>query len=308
MSDEQRGYVSIPRALWNDPTFADEPFSEREAWAWMIADASWRPRERRVGRLTAWTERGELAASVRFLAEAFTWSKSRAHRFLKRLEKRERIAIRTSNEGGTGVIVVTICNYDQFQFGWDSGGTDAGQSRDRSGTNENKLKNIKTNIPDEGDDPRPSTVHVDETAEAVRAYNDAALIGGWPKVQKITTARRAALNARLRDADGIDGWRSALDRALASDFLCGRVVTTRGDPFFASFDFLTRQSSFVKLMEGQYDNREPSHDASRPHQPHRGQAHGRGRASTRRSGHQIANEIDGALGIGQSQAFSGWDA
>ena len=53
---------------------------------------------------------------------------------------------------------------------------------------------------------------------------------------------------------------------------------------------------------------QPSHDASRPHQPHRGQAHGRSRASTRRSGHQIASEIDDALGIGQPQAVRRWDA
>lgn len=97
-------------------------------------------------------------------------------------------------------------------------------------------------------EPRP----FDEVAEAVSAYNDAAESNGWPKVQKLTPARRSSLKARLRDAGGNDGWRCAIDKAAASDFLCGR---SGRDPFFASFDFLTRQSSFTKLMEGSYDNR-----------------------------------------------------
>ena len=98
----------------------------------------------------------------------------------------------------------------------------------------------------------------DEIAEAVSAYNAAADRAGWPKVQKLTTARRSSLKARIKDVGGIDGWSVALSKAEASDFLCAR--TPQG--FTASFDFLTRQSSFAKLMEGNYDNR--TNNAVRP--------------------------------------------
>ena len=90
----------------------------------------------------------------------------------------------------------------------------------------------------------------DATA-AIAAYNEAASVSGWPKIQRLSTSRRAALKARMLEAGGLDGWRVALDKATASDFLCAR--TKQG--FLASFDFLTRQSSFAKLMEGNYDNR-----------------------------------------------------
>ena len=93
-----------------------------------------------------------------------------------------------------------------------------------------------------------------ELAEAVRAYNATAERCGWSVVQRMSKPRFSALRARMRDAGGLDGWLSALQRAEASDFLCGRV-RTRDGPFFASFDFLTQQSSFTRLMEGNYDNR-----------------------------------------------------
>jgi hypothetical protein len=91
-----------------------------------------------------------------------------------------------------------------------------------------------------------------ETVEnAVEIYNSACTETGWPKVQKITDTRRKHLLARLKDCGGLEGWRAAIDRARQSDFLCGR--TNSG--WTGSFDFLTNQSNFTKLNEGNYDNR-----------------------------------------------------
>lgn len=93
-----------------------------------------------------------------------------------------------------------------------------------------------------------------ELAEAVKYYNEAAAKTGWPGVARMSKSRFSALRARLKDAGGIDGWRLAVDRAAASDFLCGRTSNGRG-PFSASFDFLTKSQNFIKIMEGNYDNR-----------------------------------------------------
>lgn len=94
-------------------------------------------------------------------------------------------------------------------------------------------------------DPKP----FDEIACAVSAYNEAAEAAGWPKVQVLSKSRRAALRARLKEAGGVTGWAEALARAQSSPHLCGQ--NDRG--WRANFDFLTRQSSFAKLMEGNYD-------------------------------------------------------
>lgn len=92
---------------------------------------------------------------------------------------------------------------------------------------------------------------VDQVADAFNAYNAAAARNGWAEAQKVTPARRSAMKARLADCGGIEGWRAALERAEASDFVNGRT----SHAFRCHIDFLLQQSSFTKLMEGTYDNR-----------------------------------------------------
>lgn len=128
------GGVIIARNLWDDPAFQNEPFSEREAWIWMICEAAWKPREKRVGKVIVSLDRGQLAASIRFMAEAFSWHRNKVDRLLKRLEKCNLIRV----ESGTGVSVITVCKYNEYQLSPKSSGTEAGQRRDRSGTNEKK--------------------------------------------------------------------------------------------------------------------------------------------------------------------------
>ncbi|WP_172823716.1 YdaU family protein [Paracoccus aminovorans] len=93
---------------------------------------------------------------------------------------------------------------------------------------------------------------IDEIAIAVSAYNASAASAGWPKVQVLNKTRRSSLKARLKDCGGLDGWVVALAKAKASPHLCGQ--NNRG--WTASFDFLTSQSGFTKLMEGNYDDRQ----------------------------------------------------
>jgi uncharacterized protein YdaU (DUF1376 family) len=96
--------------------------------------------------------------------------------------------------------------------------------------------------------PEPSS----PIADAVRIYNEAAEVTGWPKVQKLSPARSQALKARLRDCGGIEGWRFAMDKGKASDFLCGKATGTTP----ACFDWITKAANFAKIMEGNYDNRD----------------------------------------------------
>ncbi|GGC70617.1 hypothetical protein [Chelatococcus reniformis] len=97
-------------------------------------------------------------------------------------------------------------------------------------------------------EPKPDQ---QQLVEAVEIYNSAAATVGWPKCQKLTDQRRAALRHRLKDCCGIDGWRAAMDGARASPFLTGR--NDRG--WTADLDFFLQAKSFTRLMEGGYDRR-----------------------------------------------------
>ena len=128
------GTVNIARAIFDHPGFADEPKTEREAFIWLVMEASWKPRDKRVGTIVAHTERGQLAASVRFLAGAWKWTAAKVQRYLKRLEKRE--MIRT--QADTGLTIITICNYDEYQSGGKPADTAPIQQRYTTDTNEKK--------------------------------------------------------------------------------------------------------------------------------------------------------------------------
>jgi hypothetical protein len=121
------GYIAISRGIFDHPLLkSTRPFSRLEAWEWLINAAAWRPRGHvwRFGVLHI--ERGELAASVRELANRWLWSKSSVHRFLQLLAREAMIALTDSSSGTrsgtrTGTVtqrapaIITICNYDKFQ-------------------------------------------------------------------------------------------------------------------------------------------------------------------------------------------------
>lgn len=109
----ERGVFAIDRAVFDHPIFAPEPYTEREAWLWMIGAAAWKPMRVRVGRAPIELARGQLAFATRFLATKWRWSEARVRRFLKRLEIDAMIVTQTTHQA----TLITLCNYDKFAFG-----------------------------------------------------------------------------------------------------------------------------------------------------------------------------------------------
>lgn len=90
----------------------------------------------------------------------------------------------------------------------------------------------------------------DEVVLAVEQYNIVAQDVGGVICQKLTSARRTAVKARLKDCGGLSGWEIALAKARASPWCRGEV-----SDFRLSLDFLCQLKSFTCLMEGKYDDR-----------------------------------------------------
>jgi hypothetical protein len=137
------GTVNIARSLFQDVAFKSQPFTEREAFMWLVMEASWKDRTKRVGNVTVELKRGQLAASIRFMADAWQWEKSTVDRFLKRLEKRDMIG----TDCGTGLNIITVCKYNDYQGDGASGGTEENEKRDSSGTAAGQTR-IPDGIPD----------------------------------------------------------------------------------------------------------------------------------------------------------------
>lgn len=107
----ERGVFAVDRGIWDHPSFANEPLTEREAWQWLIGEASFKDRTKRIGSVVLKLERGQVAASLRFMADKWQWSEARVRRFLKRLKTDAMIDAASD----AGITVITVCNYNKYQ-------------------------------------------------------------------------------------------------------------------------------------------------------------------------------------------------
>ena len=124
------GTINVARALWDDTTFRDSEMSQREAWIWLIVEASWKPRTVRVGSIELSLVRGQLAHSTRHLAKEWQWSEARVRRYLDMLENRRMVERVTD----AGITVLSICNYDIYQ----NAGRDGDAPADETPTQERR--------------------------------------------------------------------------------------------------------------------------------------------------------------------------
>lgn len=106
-----RGLFSVDRGVFQNPLFKDEPYTEREAWIWLLSEAAYKKRDVRTKKGVAHLERGQLTHSSRFMAEKWKWKEPRVRRFLKRLKIDAAIDVVSDSAQN----IITICNYDIYQ-------------------------------------------------------------------------------------------------------------------------------------------------------------------------------------------------
>jgi len=108
-------------------------------------------------------------------------------------------------------------------------------------------------MPTRSQKPEPDKEEESYVQQAFDLWNKMADDLSLAKAQKLSKSRKAKLKARLKDAGGIEGWKVSLEKVKASRFLQGQ---TGDGSWKADLDFVLRESKFIKLMEGSYDNRD----------------------------------------------------
>jgi hypothetical protein len=138
-----RGVFAVSRGVFDHVFFSDEPYTEREAWLWLVGNAAWKSKRVRVGKKIFELKRGQCAYAERFMAEKWQWSKTRVHRFLERLKNESMIEPQVDRHA----TMITICNYDKFAFDGTGDGPQSepqdGPEVDRKWTKEEELKKDK---------------------------------------------------------------------------------------------------------------------------------------------------------------------
>lgn len=101
------------RGWLDSEVWGDAPYSEREAWSWMIGEASFDKRVKNISGMPVKIERGQFSASIRFMSKKFKWSTGKVQRYLKKLQRWKMIEKQTETD--TAQNIITICNYCKYQ-------------------------------------------------------------------------------------------------------------------------------------------------------------------------------------------------
>ncbi len=138
-------YIPINRKLFSHPFWEEErAYSRFEAWLDLVKSARFEMTEASSmidGRLIKWN-RGEIPASLRYLAERWKWSKTKVDNFIKLLENDKMIVKRTAT--GTNQTIIKLCNYEGYNKNGKIEGQQKGHSKDNERTGEGQPEG-KTN-------------------------------------------------------------------------------------------------------------------------------------------------------------------
>lgn len=135
---EDRGWFRVERRVFDDEWLNDEPATKLSAWLDLIALATHKPITLRLKHGKVALERGQLTASLGFLATRWSWPKARVQRFIAALERRAMVDTATD----TGQLVLTIRNYCEYQDAEAS--RDTAPIRHRYGTDTGPIQNTTT--------------------------------------------------------------------------------------------------------------------------------------------------------------------
>ncbi len=161
--------------------------------------------------------------------DEFFFSKSLINRMLPLIEKREQTRQAALTRWGK-----------QRQLQADNK-ADADVMRSHSDRNANTVQNST-----EQNSRKQEIINMDAVFEY---YNNNC--GSLPKIQKMTKQRKQAVSARCKEY-GKDAIVKVIKMAAASDFLTGK--NDKG--WTANFDWIFNVNRFVKIIEGNYTNKE----------------------------------------------------
>lgn len=113
---ETRGFTKIQNQFFESAFWKEERiYSKAEALIDLVQMARWQqePKQIIANRVVITLNRGQLTASIRFLAERWKWSKKKVQTFYGTAIQLKLIKTETAKE--TAQTLITICNYDSYE-------------------------------------------------------------------------------------------------------------------------------------------------------------------------------------------------
>jgi len=193
-------------------------------------------------------ERGQGILAIRVLAKDMNLSIQTIRTILVRLEKLEILTLKPTHSFS----IYTIVNYSKYNDVSEQSTrelTNQQHTINTPSTQEQELKHlsIKEETPVASDAGIPACPH----ERIVALYHE--VLPKLPAVRVWNEKRRRALQSRWREDESrqnLEFWGKYFRYVSTSNFLCGRTGA-----FQATLEWLVNSSNFVKVIEGNYENR-----------------------------------------------------
>ena len=231
-------YVKISRKILEWEWYTD--INTKVLFLHILLKANWKQ-----GRFQG-TEvpRGSFVTSQQNLALETGLTLKNVRTALKHLENTGEVAVNRHPKFS----VITIKNYDKYQSGGSQVAVEGQSGGSQVATIEEGKKERKEeyNKSPKGDYEN-STPENSIYATIRELYN--SVCGSYPRLVKMSDARKKAINARLKTGYTLDDFQTLFKKAEASDFLKGANKRN----WSATFDWLICDSNMAKVLDGNYD-------------------------------------------------------
>lgn len=172
------------------------------------------------------------------------------------LNRFEKLEFLTNESTKTGRLL-TIVNWGKYQSTTQDTNIDI--NKDLTKTQQSTNKDLTTNKNDKNDknDKNSKIVSLEDKKNGINyqqiadMYNDTCV--SFPKLSKLSDSRKKAIKARL-NVYTVDDFKKMFEMAESSDFLKGK----NDKNWSATFDWLIKDSNMVKVLDGNYQNKDYS--------------------------------------------------
>ena len=195
--------------------------------------------------------RGSFVTSYQSLAEETGLTVMNVRTAIKHLKLTQEITVSQHSKFS----VITVKNYDAYQT--------VNKVANNQLTGNQQATNRQLTTIEEGKQERkeeynksPKGDYESRTPESSiyatirELYN--SVCGSYPRLVKMSDARKKAISARLKTGYTLDDFQTLFEKAEASDFLKGANKRN----WSATFDWLICDSNMAKVLDGNYDAKE----------------------------------------------------
>jgi len=227
------GYIAIYRSIQEHWTYTAEAFSKGQAWVDLILSANHTERKILMGNELILIKRGQLVTSELKLMKKWKWSKTKVRNYLLTLQK-DNMIIKESDSKKT---MITICNYDKYQFTETTEKLRENHGKSRKRLQEDTNKNVNTFKNDK------KFINVDAV---VNDFNETCC-GVFEKqaVERLSENTKELLKTAAKFLDDNQlSFKDYFQLCTKDQFLTG----TKNNNFLASFQYLIKQDVIERVL------------------------------------------------------------